>query len=104
MTCAEFKEMVGAFALGLLEETERDACAAHVGSGAIHPGCRAALAKARDVACWLAAGLPMAGRSPAPGVWRTIECLVSQPRPANTTRPANTSGAPDQATPHLDTP
>jgi len=83
LTCDEFKEMAGAFALGLLDDAERLDCVAHLGGdGAPHAGCQAALAQARDVGWRLAAALPPSS-PPAADLWRGIEVLISQPPPAN---------------------
>ncbi len=43
MTCAEFKELCGAYALGAVDEHERIACDAHLAAPA-HEGCYELLA------------------------------------------------------------
>lgn len=71
MTCAEFKERVGAYALGILEGDERAACDAHVAAHLAHEGCLEALAVARETTSLLPLALtPVA---PSPSTWREIE-------------------------------
>ena len=90
MDCAEFKELAPAFALGALEESERAACAAHLGGGGAHDGCAGVLGEAQAVAAQLSALLP--ARRPRSRVWDAIEAsIATRPRPVGA-GPAATPG------------
>ena len=76
MTCEEFKALAPAWALGALEEEEREACQAHLASPRLHEGCESALARARQAAQLLAQGLrPVV---PPETVWNAIERRLAQ--------------------------
>jgi anti-sigma-K factor RskA len=79
MTCAEFRELAAAYALGMLPEGERRACARHLVGGRPHRGCLDAVAEAQLATAQLAALLP--GRAPSPGAWRVIEARVRASTP-----------------------
>jgi hypothetical protein len=88
MTCEQFKEMAAAYALGILDEEERQACALHLESERDHRGCQAALREAEQVSAHLGAALP-AGSRPPSGVWRAIDARLSPgSRPAPPDRAA----------------
>jgi hypothetical protein len=70
MSCHEFKELAPAYALVVLDDEERSACARHLAIGAAHHGCREAVAEAELVAGRLGAAL--AQERPSPHVWRNI--------------------------------
>src|SRR5262249_20093793 len=70
MTCAEFKELCGAYALGAVDEEERVACEAHLAEPT-HEGCREALAAPN--ATVNAIPLPRPPLRPKPEVWAGIE-------------------------------
>src|SRR5262249_6001643 len=74
MTCAEFKELCGAFALGALDEDERAACEAHLAEAA-HEGCPEALDVARSTVNALPLALPPV--RPRPEIWERIAREVS---------------------------
>jgi len=74
MTCAEFKNSVHAFVLDALDADERRACEAHLASAGPHDGCRAELARAREVAALLA--MSVAPVEPRPEVWRAIAAKI----------------------------
>jgi hypothetical protein len=74
MTCEEFTEMAPAYALAVLDETERTACARHLAEDGPHRGCQEAVGEARQVTALLSAAVP--ARSPSPGVWRAIEARI----------------------------
>ena len=75
MTCEQFTEMAPAYALAVLDETERTACARHVAQSGPHRGCQDAVAEARQVTARLAAAVP--ARAPSPGLWRAIEARIA---------------------------
>lgn len=70
MTCAEFKEQVAAFALGILDADERAACERHLAERE-HQGCLSALAEANDAVAVLGLALPAV--TPSPATWSAIE-------------------------------
>lgn len=74
MTCAEFKELCGAFALDALDEDERAACEAHLAEAA-HEGCREALDAARSTVNAIPLALPP--MRPRPEIWERIAKEVS---------------------------
>src|SRR5215831_11119944 len=74
MTCEEFLESSAAFALGILDPTERNACALHLAQPGTHRGCVEAVSDAREVAAKLAGTLP--ARPPSPQLWRAIEARL----------------------------
>ncbi len=71
MTCAEFKDLVHAFALDALEPDEMAACEAHLAGPGPHEGCEAELDQARAAVGALGEALPPV--RPAPKVWASIE-------------------------------
>lgn len=82
MTCAEFEEQVGAYALGMLSTAERAACDAHLSTGTEHAGCWAALREASDAASLVALSVPAV--TPSPALWAGIEhrlARVAAPAP-----------------------
>jgi hypothetical protein len=70
MTCAEFKEQVAAFALGILDAGDRAACERHLAERA-HEGCLTALADANDAVAVLGLALPTV--APSAATWSAIE-------------------------------
>ena len=70
MTCAEFKEQVAAFALGILDADERAACERHLAERE-HQGCLTALAEANDAVAVL--GLALPAIAPSAATWSAIE-------------------------------
>jgi len=74
LTCAQFVDRADAFALEALDELEQQACSRHITRGAVHHGCREALAVAYGVMDHLAAALP--GGPPPPGLWAAIEARL----------------------------
>jgi anti-sigma-K factor RskA len=76
MTCAEFKELFGAFALGAVDETERAACEAHLAQPE-HEGCPEALAAARATVNAIPLALPPV--RPRPEIWERIAKEVEPP-------------------------
>jgi anti-sigma-K factor RskA len=74
MTCEEFKELAGAYALGALDRAERLSCARHLGSGRPHAGCAAAVADAERITAQLA--LAVRPRRPSADTWRSIEARI----------------------------
>jgi hypothetical protein len=77
MDCKEFKELAPAFALGILDESERAACQAHLGGTPdVHEGCREAVVEAEGVAARLSAVLP--DLQPRARVWRRIEAGIAR--------------------------
>jgi hypothetical protein len=75
MTCEDFKNLAAAYALGVLDESERIACAHHLAEGAPHRGCVAAVEEARWTTARLSAVVP--AETPPPGLWPTIASLVT---------------------------
>jgi hypothetical protein len=73
VTCAEFKELVEAYALGALEPQERAACERHLLQAA-HEGCLEALRRASGAAAALGEALPPV--SPAPSTWPAIAARI----------------------------
>ena len=73
MTCAEFKELAAAFALGGLDPAEQAAAEAHLAEAA-HEGCFEALRQASAGLEALARTLP--APRPAAEIWRAIEAQV----------------------------
>ncbi|MEO6953515.1 MAG: anti-sigma factor [Polyangia bacterium] len=71
MTCAEFKELVGAYALGALSPEECAACDAHLSSTTTHEDCWHALSDANAAAALVAMSVPAV--TPPPAVWAAIE-------------------------------
>ena len=76
MSCAEFKELVGAYALGALSAEERATCDAHLSSGAAHEGCWQALHEANEAASLIASSV--APVTPSPAVWAAIESRLER--------------------------
>jgi anti-sigma-K factor RskA len=70
VSCAEFKDNVAAYVLGILEPAERAAFEAHLAETA-HDGCREALAEAYETTALLGAALPPV--QPGARVWQAIE-------------------------------
>jgi anti-sigma-K factor RskA len=79
VTCAEFKELVAAYALGALDAEEQAAAEAHL-RAASHEGCRDALHQAEQVADSLATALPLS--APEAGTWVAIEARLGLGRRA----------------------
>lgn len=69
MTCEEFQDIAGAFALGALDAVEQAAAEEHLLERE-HRGCPEALGRARETAAALASAL--APVAPSPSVWRAI--------------------------------
>jgi anti-sigma-K factor RskA len=81
MTCEEFKDLAPAYALGVLDESERIACAHHLVEGAPHRGCVSLLEEARWTTARLSAAVP--AQIPPERLWQTISSrLASVPHPA----------------------
>lgn len=76
MTCAAFLAQAEAFALGVLDDGERLACAAHLAESARHAGCLDAVLETQIVGARLAAMLP--GRALRPRAWQVIEARVAE--------------------------
>jgi anti-sigma-K factor RskA len=76
MTCDAFLEVAEAFALGVLEDGERLACAQHLADSSRHAGCLDAVLETQIVAARLAAVLP--GRALRPGAWEAIESRLGE--------------------------
>lgn len=74
MNCAEFKEQVGALALGALEPAEEADCADHLELQAVHQGCHEAYARALVTAGRLATSLTPV--KPGAHVWAGIEAAL----------------------------
>lgn len=70
MTCAEYKELVAAHALGALDEDERRLAETHEA----HPDCREALARAKETVDAL--GDSLTPVRPPPAVWAKIEAQL----------------------------
>lgn len=76
MTCAEFKEVCAAYALGAVDEAERAACEAHLAEPTHEgEGCGEALAAAQ--ATVNALPLALAPVRPRPEMWAEIERVVA---------------------------
>jgi anti-sigma-K factor RskA len=75
MTCEEFLEQAPAYALSILEQDERNACARHLGEVGPHRGCTGAVEEARQTAAALSGALP--GRRPSPQLWGAIEARLT---------------------------
>lgn len=75
MTCAEFKEMVWAYALDALDPAERQACEEHLSSPGPHQGCREQLVEALRLVPRLGAALPRLA-TPDP-LWKKVEAQIS---------------------------
>jgi anti-sigma-K factor RskA len=75
MTCEQFTEMASAYALAVLDETERTACTRHLAQSGPHRGCRQMVGEARRVTARLSAAVP--ARPPSPGLWRAIEARIA---------------------------
>ena len=73
MTCAEFKELVGLYALGTLDAGDRAECEAHLRSTG-HDGCIEALAEQSAAVAALGDELPPI--VPGPHVWKGIEARI----------------------------
>lgn len=71
MTCAEFKELAGAYAIGALSPDEKAACDAHLASAEAHDGCWATLRAANEAAALVALSVPPV--EPSPALWASIE-------------------------------
>jgi hypothetical protein len=70
MSCDSFKELAPAFALEVLEGSERLACLRHLAGGGAHDGCAEAVAETQAVAARLVTVLP--AHPPSPEAWRAI--------------------------------
>jgi len=70
MTCAEFKELVGLYALGTLDDSDRAECETHLRYDR-HDGCVEALAEQSAAVAALGDDLPPV--PPGPHVWKGIE-------------------------------
>jgi hypothetical protein len=70
MSCDSFKQLAPAFALEVLEGTERLACLRHLAGGGAHDGCSEAVAETQAIAARLVAVLP--APPPSPDTWRAI--------------------------------
>jgi anti-sigma-K factor RskA len=75
MTCEQFTEMAPAYALAVLDDTERTACMRHLAQSGPHRGCQQAVGEARQVTARLSAAVP--ARPPSPGLWRAIEARIA---------------------------
>lgn len=83
MTCEEFNGRAPAFALAVLDETERTACTRHLAQIGPHRGCQDAVGEARRVTARLSAAVP--ARAPSPRVWQAVEArIVDVPRGGGT--------------------
>jgi anti-sigma-K factor RskA len=71
VTCAEFKELAPAWALGSLDEAESQACEAHLATPRFHEGCESTIAQADQAAQVLAWAL--APDAPSETAWEAIE-------------------------------
>jgi anti-sigma-K factor RskA len=74
MNCSDFKEQVGAYALGALSPDETAAMKAHLAEREAHEGCAEALARARRAAAALASSLEPV--QPSTEVWSGIEARL----------------------------
>ena len=79
MTCAEFKSVAAAYALGALDTAERVTCTHHLARRARHQGCFEAIEEARSAIDQLSAAVP--SRAPRPEVWRAIEAKLTRAAP-----------------------
>ena len=79
MTCAEFKELAAALALGALDPDERARARAHLAEPIPHEGCAEALGRAEQAARLLPGAL--IDRPPPDRVWRWIEARLSARAP-----------------------
>lgn len=70
MTCEDFREVAGAYALGALDPDERAPCDAHLAEPT-HQGCPEALDQARAVLAAILSSLPPV--RPDEAVWRAVE-------------------------------
>ncbi len=70
MNCTQFKEQVGAYAIGALDPDEHAACDRHLEEDK-HEGCLAALSEANEAAVLLARALPPL--NPSDTVWAAVE-------------------------------
>jgi hypothetical protein len=70
ISCEAFKDMAAGYALRVLDEPDRIACANHLAGMGPHHGCEAALETARWVTAQLAAAVPAS--PPRPSLWRAI--------------------------------
>lgn len=75
MTCEEFKDLAAAYALGVLDESERIACAHHLAEGAPHRGCVAAIDEARWTTARLSAAVPAEELPPV--LWPTLAARIT---------------------------
>jgi hypothetical protein len=75
LTCEDFRDLAAAYALGVLDESERIACAHHLAEGAPHRGCVAAVEEARWTTARLSAAVP--AEPLPPGLWPTIAGRVT---------------------------
>jgi len=76
VTCAELKELVGAYAIGALSPDEKAACDAHLASAQPHDGCWEALRAANEAAALVALSVPPV--EPSPQLWSAIESKLEQ--------------------------
>jgi anti-sigma-K factor RskA len=76
MTCEELLETAAAYALGVLEPAESDACARHLREPGPHRGCAEAVQEATAVAAKLAGALQ--GQDPPPQLWRALEARLGE--------------------------
>src|SRR4051812_14641424 len=74
MTCEQFLESAAAYALGILDSSERQECAQHLAAPGPHHGCAVAVGEAQRVAATLVTTLP--ARPPAPHVWGAIQARL----------------------------
>jgi len=77
MNCSDFKEQVGAWALGALSPDEAREMEEHLGSTSKHEGCEKAIDQARLTAAQLALSLPAV--RPGEKVWPAIESRIAGP-------------------------
>lgn len=84
MTCAELRELVGAYALGALEPEEHAEVERHLASPGPHDGCIEAMDRARATAAELASVLPEV--RPDPAVWIAIAARIGAGRPRSWAR------------------
>jgi anti-sigma-K factor RskA len=78
MNCSDFKERVGAWALGALDPAETREMEEHLTALSKHEGCQEALDQARLTAAQLALSLPAV--RPGEKVWPAIESSTSSSR------------------------